>query len=279
MTTMWLPAFATPSERILRIGVVLFAFAVLLFLIAPLFIIVPLSFSHDPFFTLPVREYSLRWYRDFFGNDRWIASVINSALTAVLTTTLATILGTLAALGISRPDFPARRAVMALLISPMIVPIVIVAVGSYLFFGQFGLTNTRTGLVLVHTALATPFVVITVTATLSTYDSNLTRAALSLGASPLSAFFRVTLPAILPGVVSGAIFAFAISFDEVVVALFLTGAEQRTLPVQMFSGIRDQINPTIMAAATLLLSLSVVLFAVLTFLSRGSKLKTSSNER
>lgn len=265
---MWLPSYATPSERLLRILVVAFAVLVLLFLIAPLFIIVPLSFSRDPYFTLPVQEYSLRWYADFFGNPRWIDSIFNSAIVAVLTTILATTLGTLAALGIARPDFPARRAVMALLISPMIVPIVIVAVGSYLFFGQFGLTNTRLGLVLAHTALATPFVVITVTATLSNYDTNLTRAAHSLGASGLSAFFRVTLPCILPGVMSGAIFAFATSFDEVVVALFMTAAEQRTLPVQMFSGIRDQINPTIMAAATILLMLSVALFAVMAFLSR-----------
>lgn len=265
---MWLPSYATPSERLMRTLVVLFAATVLVFLIAPLFIIVPLSFSKDPFFTLPVQEYSLRWYRDFFSNERWISGVVNSAITAVLTTALATTLGTMAALGIARPDFPARRLIMALLISPMIVPIMIVAVGSYLFFGQLGLTNTRTGLVLAHAALATPFVVITVTATLSTYDSNLTRAALSLGAPPLSSFFRVTLPNILPGVVSGAIFAFAISFDEVVVALFMTGAEQRTLPVQMFSGIRDQINPTIMAAATLLLSVSIVLFAIVAVLSR-----------
>jgi len=265
---MWLPSYATPSERLLRLMVVGFAVAILLFLIAPLFIIVPLSFSQDPFFTLPVREYSLRWYQDLFGNPRWLDAMVNSALAAVLTTILATTLGTLAALGIARPDFPARRVIMALLISPMIVPIVIVAVGSYLFFGQFGLTNTRTGLVLAHTALATPFVVITVTATLSTYDTNLTRAAHSLGASGASAFFRVTLPMILPGVISGAIFAFATSFDEVVVALFLTAAEQRTLPVQMFSGIRDQINPTIMAAATMLLALSILLFAVLAVLTR-----------
>ena len=160
---------------------------------------------------------------------------------------------------------------MAILISPMIIPIVIVALGSYLFFGPLGLTNTRIGLVLAHTALATPFVVITVTATLSTYDTNLTRAALSLGASPLSAFFKVTLPNIMAGVLSGSIFAFATSFDEVVVALFLTGAEQRTLPVQMFSGIRDQINPTIMAAATILLALSIGLFATLTLLTRRKK--------
>lgn len=264
---MWLPSFATPAERLTRVLVVLFASAVLIFLIAPIFIIVPLSFSSDPFFTFPVPQYSLRWYYDFFGNERWISSIMNSAITAVFTTIFATVLGTMASLGLSRPDFPYRQAVMALLISPMIVPIVIVAVGSYLFFGQLGLTNTRTGLVLAHTALATPFVVITVTATLSTYDNNLTRAALSLGASPLSAFFRVTLPNILPGVVSGAIFAFATSFDEVVVALFMTGAEQRTLPVQMFSGIRDQINPTIMAAATILLAISVCLFLLVAWVS------------
>lgn len=252
----------------MRLLVVAFAVLVLLFLIAPLFIIVPLSFARDPFFTLPVQEYSLRWYEDFFGNARWLQALGNSAITAVLTTILATTLGTLAALGIARPEFPGRGAVMALLISPMIVPVVIVAVGSYLFFGRFGLTNTRTGLVLAHTALAIPFVVITVTATLSTYDTNLTRAAKSLGAPGMSAFFRVTLPNIMAGVLSGAIFAFAISFDEVVVALFLTAAEQRTLPVQMFAGIRDQINPTIMAAASLLLVLSITLFAVLALLTR-----------
>lgn len=265
---MWLPSYATLSERLLRACVVIFASSVLVFLVAPLFVIVPLSFSDDPFFTFPVPKYSLRWYADFFGNERWVAGIVNSAIAAVLTTVLATALGTMAALGLASPHFPYRRAVMAVLISPMIIPVVIVAVGSYLFFGPLGLTNTRLGLVLAHTALATPFVVITVTATLSTYDTNLTRAALSLGAPPIAAFFRVTLPNIITGVISGAIFAFATSFDEVVVALFLTGAEQRTLPVQMFSGIRDQINPTIMAAATILLTLSIVLFAVLALLTR-----------
>ncbi len=265
---MWLPSYATPSERVARVFVVTFAVATLAFLIAPTFVIVPLSFSDDPFFTFPIAKFSLRWYRDFFGNERWILGIVNSSIAAVATTVISTALGTAAALGVSRPSFPWRGPVMALLISPMIVPIVIVAVGGYLFFGRLDLTNTRIGLILAHTALATPFVVITVTATLSTYDNNLTRAALSLGAPPLSAFFRVTLPNILPGVISGAIFAFATSFDEVVVALFLTGAEQRTLPVQMFSGIRDQINPTIMAAATILLGLSVLLFVAVTLLSR-----------
>ena len=232
---------------------------------------VPLSFNSDPFFSFPIHAYSLRWFGDFFGNARWIASLENSIVTAVFTTIIASTLGTMAALGLARPNFPYRRAVMALLISPMIVPVVIVAVGDYLLFGSIGLTNTRTGLVLAHTALAAPFVVITVSATLSTYDPVLTRAARSLGASPLAAFWRVTLPVILPGVVAGAVFAFATSFDEVVVALFMTSAEQRTLPVQMFSGIRDQINPTIMAAATLLLMLSTALFVVVAWLGARAR--------
>ena len=263
---MWLPSYATLSERIGRAALLAFVLLVLAFLVAPFLVVVPLSFSRDPFFSLPVRAYSLRWYEDFFGNARWLASLWNSLVAAALTTALATALGTACALGLSRPDFPWRRAAMAFVLSPMVVPVVIVAVGCYLSFGAVGLVNTRTGLVLAHTALALPFVVVTVAATLSTYDERLTLAARSLGAPPLSAFLRVTLPAIMPGLVSGAVFAFAVSFDEVVVALFLTAAENRTLPVQMFSGIRDQINPTIMAAATLLLVLSVALFGTASWL-------------
>jgi putative spermidine/putrescine transport system permease protein len=265
---MWLPSYATTSERLGRLLLLIFVTLVLIFLVAPFFVVVPLSVSKEAFFTLPVKEYSWRWYNDFFNNARWIDSLENSIVAAVSTTILATVLGTAAALGLARPEFPYRRAVMSLMLSPMIVPIVIVAVGSYLFFGGLGLVNTRIGLVLAHTGLALPFVVVTVAATLSTYDTNLTRAGLSLGAPPVSVFFRVTLPSIAPGVISGAIFAFAVSFDEVVVALFLTSAERRTLPVQMFSGIRDQINPTIMAAATVLLGLSILLFVVATFLGR-----------
>lgn len=268
---MWLPAYATRSERLCRLAVVLFAFAVLAFLIGPLFVVFPLSVSKDPFFTFPIREYSWRWYADFFQNARWMHSLVNSLVAAAASTLLATFLGTLAALGISRPGFPARKAVMALMISPMIMPVVIVAVGAYMFFGSLGLTNTRTGLVLAHAALAIPFVVVTVLSALSTYDSNLSRAGASLGAGPVSVFFAVTLPLILPGIVSGALLAFAVSFDEVIVALSLTGADQRTLPVQMFSGIRDQINPTIMAAASLLTTVSIALFVVLNLIGRAHR--------
>lgn len=266
MPVMGLPFYASTGERAARFALIVAATAVLLFLVAPLFVVVPLSLNNDPFFSFPIHIYSLRWFRDFFGNERWIAALSNSIVAAAFTTVLATTLGTMAALGLARPTFPFRRTTMAFLISPMIVPVVIVAVGDYLLFGTVRLTNTRPGLVLAHTVLAAPFVVVTVSATLSTYDPVLTRAARSLGASPLSTFWRVTLPVILPGVIAGAVFAFSTSFDEVVVALFMTSAEQRTLPVQMFSGIRDQINPTIMAAATLLLAVSTALFFAVAWL-------------
>lgn len=268
---MWLPPDAGPAERLTRAAVVAVAILVLLFLTVPILIVVPLSFSSEPFFSLPLPGLSLRWYADFFGNARWLAAVLNSTVVAVAATVLATALGTLAALGLGHPAFPWRSAAMAVLVAPLIVPVVILAVGTYLLFGRLGLVDTRPGLVLAHTVLALPLVVVTVTAALKNHDRNLVRAAAGLGAPPLAVFFRVTLPLIAPGVVAGALFAFATSFDEVVVALFLTGAAQRTLPVQMFAGIRDQINPTIMSAATCVLVLSVALFAVVTWLTGRSR--------
>jgi len=235
---------------------------VLLFLIAPLLIIVPLSFNAEPFFSFPMPGLSWRWYEDLVQSGRWLPAAGNSLTIAAAVTAMATGLGTAAALGLNHPAFPFRRAAMALLISPMIVPVVVVAVGAYFFYAPLGLVNTKLGLILAHTALATPFVVITVAATLSGYDENLSRAAASLGAPPAVVFFRITLPVIRPGVISGALLAFVASFDEVVVALFLLKAEDRTLPMQMFTGIREQVSPTITAAATLLFLLAIGLFAL-----------------
>ncbi len=183
----------------------------------------------------------------------------------MLVTIVSTVLGTLAALGLSRTNLPARSVILGVLISPMIVPVIITAVAVFFIYAKFGgwtgipLLGTLLGLVLAHTVLATPFVVITVTSTLTGFDWSLARAAQSLGASPLRTFRKVILPLIAPGVVSGALFAFVTSFDEAVVALFISSAEQRTLPKQMFSGIRDQISPTITAAATVLVIFSTLL--------------------
>src|SRR5439155_11776584 len=222
-------------------------------------------------FSYPMPGLSLRWYDDFFTNERWMSAVKISLLVAALVTVLATALGTLAALGLSRAGLPFKPVILGVLISPMIVPVIITAVAIYLFYAQLGLIATISGLVLAHTVLATPFVVVTVTSTLSGFDHSLSRAASGLGAPPLTVFTNVILPIILPGIISGALFAFVTSFDEVVVALFITSAEQRTLPKQMFSGIREQISPTITAAATVLILFSVTLLIGIELLRRRSE--------
>jgi putative spermidine/putrescine transport system permease protein len=252
-----------------------YAFAVLAFLIAPLIVIVPLSFNAEPYFTFTSKMmslnpdgFSLRWYQDILNNPQWLEAIGNSVVIALASTALATVLGTLAAIGLARSNMPFRDFIMALLISPLVVPIVIAAAGMYFFYSSVGLSQTHLGIILAHTSLGVPFVVITMTATLSGFDRNLSRAALSLGADPITAFFRVTLPLIAPGMISGALFAFAASFDEVVTVLFLGGPDQRTIPRQMWSGIREQISPTILAVATLLILFSSLLLLVVEMLRR-----------
>lgn len=260
----------TLGERIAGVGLVALTAAVLAFLIAPILTIVPLSFSSGAFFMYPLPGLSLQWYRDFFTSPFWLPALKNSLIIGVSATALATALGTLAALGIWRARFPAQALVLAILISPMIVPVVIVAVGVYFAFAPLGLTDGYLGLILAHATLGVPFVVITVLATLSGFDRTLIRAAESLGASQVVTFRRVTLPLILPGVASGAVFAFAASFDEVVVVLLMAGPEQRTLPRQMFAGINDNISLTIAAAATMLIAVSLLLMIVVGWLQRRS---------
>lgn len=242
----------------------------LAFLVLPMAAVVPLSFSSSSFLSYPIPGWSLRWYQNLFESAEWMAAAKNSFIVAPLATLLATLLGTLAAMGLNRADFPGKGLLMSVLISPMVVPVVVVGVGVYLFFAPLGLADSYAGLVLAHTALGAPFVVTTVGATLAGYDHNLTRAALSLGAGPLRAFRDVTLPVIAPGVASGALFAFATSFDEVVVTLFLAGPGQATLPRQMFTGIRENISPTICALATILMLFSTALLLFLEWL-RGRR--------
>jgi putative spermidine/putrescine transport system permease protein len=268
---MQIPPYASPAERAMAYAFYVFCGLVFFFLIAPILVIIPLSFSSEPWFTYPLPGLSLRWYDDFFFSDRWQIAIKNSLIVGVASTILATSLGTLAALGLSRGNVPFRGLVMSILISPMVVPVVITAVAMYFAYASVGLNNTYLGLILAHTVLATPFVVITVTATLTGFDRSLLRAAASLGASPATTFRKVTLPLIAPGVISGALFAFVTSWDEVVVALFLSSPEQRTLPRQMFSGIREQISPTITAAATFLVLLAVLLMTTMELLRRRSE--------
>lgn len=261
----------TARDRIGRRFLVAFCALVLFFLVAPLIAIMPLSFNTEPYFTYPMPGWSLKWYEEFFFSDQWLNALKNSAIVACFSTVLATALGTTAALGLSRANFPGKGFIMAVLISPMAVPIVVSAIGIYYFFAQMGLTNTLLGLILAHVVLGVPFVVITVTATLVSFDYNLVRAGESLGETPLRVFFKVTLPLIAPGVVSGALFAFITSWDEVVVVLFMAGPEQHTLPRVMWTGIREQISPTILAVATMLILLSSALMVSLELLRRRAE--------
>ncbi|PWE30537.1 polyamine ABC transporter permease [Maritimibacter sp. 55A14] len=248
------------------------------FLIAPIVTILPLSFNAEMFFTftpkmlaLDPEGYSLRHYRDFFSNPDWQQALANSVKIAPLATLLSVSFGTLAAIGLSQEHVPFRRPIMAILISPMIVPLIISAAGMYFFYSRIGLQGTYWGVVLAHAALGIPFVIITVTATLVGFDRSLTRAAANMGADPVTTFFRIQMPLILPGVISGGLFAFITSFDEVVVVLFVGSAGQKTLPWQMFTGLREQISPTILAVAAILVAISICLLTVVEMLRRRSE--------
>lgn len=270
-----LSPYMSPVERAWYYALRILCALVLLFLIVPVLVIVPLSFNSGSFLVYPLQGFSMRWYEALFSSADWMRSIKNSMLIAPAATFLAVVLGTLAAVGLTRAEFRGKALLMTILISPMVVPVVIIGVASYLFFAPLGMGNSYLSLILVHAVLGVPFVIITVSATLQGFNYNLVRAAASLGASPLTAFFRVTLPLIAPGVISGALFAFATSFDEVVVTLFLAGPEQITLPRQMFSGIRENLSPTIAAAATLLIGFSIALLLTLEWLrGRAEKLRT-----
>ena len=272
------PLHATHSERVWYYSFRTLCVLIFIFLIGPIFVIIPLSFNELPYFTFTpemlafdAAGYSTKWYLEFFTEDSWQQAVKNSFLIAIFATLISTFLGTLAALGLSRPEMPFRKTIMALLISPMIVPLIISAAGMYFFYARIGIASTHFGVILAHAALGIPFVIITVTATLVGFDHQLTRAAASLGSSPTRTFFVVIVPLILPGVISGALLAFITSFDEVVVVLFVGSVEQRTIPWKMFSGIREEIRPTILAVATLLVFVSIVLLTMVELLRRRSE--------
>ncbi|HAT32863.1 MAG TPA: polyamine ABC transporter permease, partial [Janthinobacterium sp.] len=250
------PPYASVPERAWFFALRGFNVLVLLFLMLPILVIIPLSFSDSSFLSYPIPGLSLRWYQNLLQSEEWMRAARNSFIVAPLATVIATVLGTLAAVGLNKADFPGKGLLMAVLISPMVVPVVVVGVGVYLLFAKIGLSDSYTGLILAHAALGAPFVVTTVSATLQGFNQNLVRASLSMGATPLMTFFRITLPVIAPGLISGALFAFATSFDEVVITLFLAGPGQATLPRQMFTGIRENISPTIAALATILIVFS-----------------------
>ncbi|TXR54282.1 ABC transporter permease [Reinekea thalattae] len=278
------PSYYTPLQKLGALSLTGSAYLVLAFLMLPILVIVPLSFNAEPFFTftdgmlaLDPEAYSLKWYQQILTDDKWLLAIKNSFIIGIFATLIATTLGTLAAIGMSNSDMPFQRLIMAMLLSPMIVPLIITAAGMFFFYTQFNLVGNYLGVIIAHAALGTPFVIITVNAALAGFDYSLVNASLGMGAKPVYTFFKVIMPLIRPGVISGALFAFVTSFDEVVVVLFLAGPEQRTIPRQMFSGLREEINPTILAVATLLVVVSVLLLLTIEYLrARSEKTRLGS---
>ena len=277
---MALPNHTPLNYRIWHYTYLTFCGLVFFFLIAPLFVILPLSFNAEQYIhfsakmlALDPEGFSLRWYEDMIYGTKnpWGLATKNSLIIAFFATIGSTILGTVAALGLSSRHMPYKAAFMALLISPMIVPLIISGTAIFFFMAKVGLAATHTGIILSHIILGTPFVVITVTATLTGFDHSVTRAAASLGSNPVNTFMKVTLPLIMPGVISGALFAFVTSFDEVVVVLFLAGLENTTIPIQMWVGLREQLSPTIMAVATCLIVMSTLILVSAELLRRRSE--------
>ena len=275
---MALPSYATRSERIWYYAFRIICGLVFFFLIAPIVVIIPLSFNAEPYFTFTKEMlsfdpagYSLRWYRELLGSSQWIGSIENSFIIAISATIIATALGTLAALGLNRRNMPARGIITAILISPMIVPLIITAAALFSFFARVGLSHTFPGIILSHVVLGTPFVVLTVTASLSGFDETLIRASQSLGANQGRTFFKVILPLLLPGVIAGGLFAFVTSLDEVVIVNFMAGPAQTPMTVRMFSGLREEISPTILALASLLVLLSIILLSTLEMIRRRNE--------
>lgn len=281
--------YLTPGQVLWHYAFRLICGSIFVFLITPILVVMPLSFNAQDFFTFTPEMlrfdpegYSLKHYRDFFTNNEWQRSFKNSLIIAPIATVISVSLGTLAAIGLSQSHVPGRRAIMAIMISPMIVPLIISATGMFFFYSQIGnwlegtlgFNKTFVGyikVVLAHAVLGIPFVIITVTATMVGFDRSLTRAAANMGANPVTTFFRVQMPLILPGVISGGLFAFITSFDEVVVVLFVGSASQKTLPWQMFTGLREQISPTILAVATILVGISIGLLTTVELLRRRSE--------
>lgn len=248
-----------------------FTALMLVLLIAPALIVIPISFSSGAIMAFPLPGFSLRWYEEVLTAPPWRAAVVNTLLIGSAAMVLATVLGTLSALGIDRLGSRGKTAALLLSAFPLMVPVVIVALGGYLVLVRIGLNNTYWGAILLHAMLGLPFVVISVLSALQGFDRNLWRAATSLGAKPIVAFRRIMLPIILPGIVTGAVFAFATSLDEVVVASFVTAPAQKTIPLQMFSGIKDNTGPNVTAAATLLLLLSVAFLCAIELLRRRAE--------
>lgn len=238
---------------------------VALWLIAPTFIVIPVSFNPQDSFQLPSGEYSLRWYDNFFSNRSWMRALTNSLVVGLLVSALATLLGTIAAIAVSNMKSKGAQVVRSMILTPIIIPSIILAAGLYGFYLSAGLVGTLPGFVFAHTVLAIPMVFISVTASLSGFDKSLELASASLGANRFNTYRKITIPLISPGVIAGALLAFMTSFDEVIVATFIQSPVLQTLPVKLFYSVTRDTDPTIAAVATLIFGITTIAFVLFTF--------------
>jgi putative spermidine/putrescine transport system permease protein len=264
-------ASETQITHLSRMWLYVLCFLIVIFLVMPALLVIPMSFSESRFLEFPPRGFSFRWYTHYFGSIEWQAATFISFRAAILTALVATPIGTMAAYGLHVSTFPMNRFIQVALVTPIMVPVILVAIGIFFLYAKVGLNSTTPGLVMAHTVLAIPFVLVTVTAGLKSYDMNQELVARSLGASRLRAFLTITLPQIRFSVISGALLAFITSLDEVVIALFIAGGEMSTLTKRMFNALRDEIDPTVAAISTLLILISVILLALSQFLGQRQK--------
>jgi ABC-type spermidine/putrescine transport system permease subunit II len=259
-----------PGERSLIRSTLYYTFCalVLVFMIMPNFVVFPISFSSATYLDFPPKQLSLRWYNDYFSRAEWVSATITSFEVAIVVTFTAVILGSLAAYGIVRGQFPGKNFINSLIIAPMVAPILVTAVAIYMFFSKLGLTGSLAGFIIAHTVLATPFVVIVMTASLRGVNIELEQAAMNLGANRFTTLRRIVFPLALPGMISSGLFAFLISFDELIIAIFISSPTITTLPKKLWDGIRTEINPTIAAISTMLITLSVIVLLVVALVRR-----------
>lgn len=249
------------------------AVATLIFLVLPILVVIALGFSASPYLQFPPAGFSLRWYARYFGSAKWTGATVYSVQIALAATALALALGIPAAFGLVRRQFPGKNALLAFFMAPIIVPYIITAIAVYFMFAKLGLLGTSASLLIAHTLLAFPKVVVIVAAALKGFDTTLERASMSLGAGPGTTFFRVTYPSIRPAVITAALFAFLTSFDELILTMFIAGPTTITLPKQMWDAVRLEIDPTIAAASSLLVAIAVFILAVTEILRRRVAVK------
>lgn len=241
---------------------------IMLLLVIPSLIVIPMSFSDSQYLEFPPETWSIRWYKEYFESAKWMRATVTSLKIGILTMLVATPIGTLAAYALFVSGHRASKALFAFMITPMIVPVILIAIGVFYAFGQVGLNNSLTGLVLAHTVIAIPLILIVITAALRNYDLDQERVARSLGATRTQAFFQITLPQIKFSIVTAALLSFLTSFDEVIISIFVSGGKNATLTKHMFSALRDFIDPTIAAISTIMILLSTVLLLATQFINR-----------